>query len=139
MEAGVVVVGVVAFLMFAFVVVGGPALLTDRIRNRRQEAIRRQIALTDALDAECGPVVAPVVKQSLWGPLRVEIAVPFARPETVGEILAVAHKALSVAEGMEASRYRIVLAAAEGPIRARRETLAHRSPERWSADGVAAA
>jgi len=91
-------------------------------------------AVPEGLSGAGGPVGAWLSR-----PAPVEIAVPFARPETVGEILAVAHEALSVAEGIEESHYRIVLAAAEGPIRARRETLARRSPERWSADGVAAA
>ena len=97
----------------ALLLVGGFAAfiaLPDRLRRRRQESIRHQIALTDALDGALGPVVAPVVKRPFLGPWRIEIAAPLVRPATVGRALAVTHQTL-VAEGIDPGGYRIVLTA----------------------------
>lgn len=92
-------------------------------RDRQlKAAVARQIALTDAIAGELGAIVAPVVKKPLWGPWQVEIAVPFARPATVGTILSIAHRVFSFAERMSPGRYRIVLTPQEEP--ARRETRA---------------
>ena len=60
----------------------GSAILPGWLRRRRSESARRQILLTDALDAELGPIVAPVVTRPFWGPWRIEIAAPLARPIT---------------------------------------------------------
>jgi hypothetical protein len=102
--------GMVVFLLLVFVLIGGPMVLADWVRKRRWETIRRQIALTEAIDGALGALVAPLVKRPLWGPWRIQISVPFARPSVVGRILAVAHEVLSVVEGMHPSSYRIVLA-----------------------------
>ncbi|HYL80661.1 MAG TPA: hypothetical protein VEU07_07610, partial [Candidatus Acidoferrum sp.] len=77
METGTILLGMAVFSLVVFVVVGGPALLADWLRTRSEEAIRRQIALTDAIDSQLGPIVSPVVKNPLWGPWQVQIAVPF--------------------------------------------------------------
>jgi len=86
----------------------GSAILPGWLRRRRGESARRQIALTDALDAELGPIVAPVVTRPLRGPWRIEIAAPLARPATVGRILAVTRRALG-SDGMTPDAYRVVL------------------------------
>ena len=60
--------------------------LVDRRRARRRAEIARQIALTDALHARLGAVVAPFVR---WRRRRweVAVAVPFERPEVVTGVL----------------------------------------------------
>jgi hypothetical protein len=86
----------------------GSAILPGWLRSRRGESARRQIVLTDALDAALGPIVAPIVTRPLWGPWRIEIAAPLARPITVGRILAVTRTALG-SDGMAPDGYRVVL------------------------------
>ncbi len=86
-------------------------------RERRvKAAVARQIALTDAIAAELGAIVAPVVRKPLWGPWQIEIAVPFGRPATVGTILSIAHRMLGFAERPGAGRYRIVLSPQEEAV-----------------------
>lgn len=95
--------------------------------RRRQAAIGRQIALTDAIAHELGAVVAPVVKKRLLGPWEVRIAVPFTRPTTVGTVLSIAHRVLSIAE-RRAGRYQIVLTPQEGAPRREAGVAACASP-----------
>lgn len=114
--------------------IGGPMVLTDWLRKRRQETIKRQIALTDAIDGQFGAMVAPVVKRPLWGPWQIQIAVPFARPAAVGKILEVAHEVLSVADRMNPGRYEIVLTPKPDPMREEREMRAIQPAMRWSRD-----
>ena len=83
--------------------------LAERRDRRHRAAVARQISLTDAIASELGAVVAPVVRKPWWGPWQVEIAVPFARPATVGTIMSIAHRVLAHAERMSAGDYRIVL------------------------------
>jgi len=130
--------GVAVVSLYGLLLVGGPMVLLDRLRNRRHEAIRRQIALTEAIDSRLGAIVAPVVKKPLWGPWQIQIAVPLTRPATVGRILAVAHKVFSAADGKIAGRYRIVLTAKQEPNRKERETRRIQFAERWPGDTVAA-
>ena len=88
--------------------------------HRRQEvAVARQIALTDAIASELGSVVAPVVRRPLLGPWQVEIAVPFARPATVGTVLAIAHRLMAFGQRLSSRDYRIVLTPQEEPVRLR--------------------
>ena len=80
-------------------------------RDRVREAVvARQIRLTDAIAAELGAIVAPVVRKRLWGSWQIEMAVPLARPTTVGAVLAIAHRALP-------GRYEIVLTPQEPATR----------------------
>lgn len=139
MGAGPIWVGVVIFPLIVFVLIGGPMVLADWLRNRRQQAITRQIALTDAIDGELGAIVAPVVKKPLWGPWQIRIAVPFARTAAVGKILGVAHEVLSVADRMNPGRYEIVLTPTQDPMREERKARAGRPAERWPGGRILAA
>ena len=107
------------------------SVLPDRLRTRRQESIRQQIALTDALDGALGPVFAPVVKRPFLGPWRIEIAAPLVQPTTVGRALAVAHQTL-VAEGIDPGGYRIVLTARESAGRKTPRIRSRRPSGRWA-------
>ncbi|HTO10651.1 MAG TPA: hypothetical protein VMQ51_03695 [Candidatus Binatia bacterium] len=59
----------------------------DRRQQRVQAEVGRQIALTDALHARLGALVAPVVRRRgrLW---QVSVAVPVEDPAIVGAVLA---------------------------------------------------
>ena len=59
-------------------------------RDRRVRAeVGRQIALTDALHARLGALLAPVVRRQGRG-WQVSVAVPIERPSVVGAVLATA-------------------------------------------------
>ena len=66
-------------------------MLIERWRRRRQAEVLRQIALTDALHARFGALVAPVVRRRhrAW---QVAVAVPFERPAIVATVLATVHE-----------------------------------------------
>jgi hypothetical protein len=99
-------------------------LLAERRRQRRHDEIARQVALTDALHARLGALVAPVVRwrRRAW---EVAVAVPFERPEVVAAVLATA------GEVFERARYEVVLSrqapAVPMPHAPRRATLGRES------------
>jgi len=72
-----------------FAAVGLLLAFTRRRERRRQEAVERQIALTDAIHARLGGVVAPVVTGLRGGRWQVAIAVPLERPSEVASVLAI--------------------------------------------------
>ena len=77
-------------------------MLIERRGQRRQAEVLRQIALTDALHARLGALVAPVVRwrHRAW---QVAVAVPFERPAIVATVLA------TVQEMFGRVRYEVVL------------------------------
>jgi hypothetical protein len=84
-------------------------------RERRIEAaIARQIALTDAIGAELGSVVAPVVAWPVGRPWQVRMAVPFTRPALVTRVLGITQRVL---DRTCASGYEIVLTPQLEPTR----------------------
>ena len=94
----------VAVLIFAvpFTVLAALVTLIQQRHQRRQAEVLRQIALTDALHARLGAVVAPVVRwrHRAW---QVAVAVPFERPAIVAAVLA------TVQETFGRVRYEVVL------------------------------
>jgi len=137
-QAGVMLVSGAAILLFGFALVGGPMLLVDWSRKRRQTAIERQIALTDALDGQLGPIVAPVVKKPLFGLWEIQIAVPVLWSAAVPRILSVVDNVFSGVEGTGSRSYRIFLNANQGPLRETRAARTPRSTNRWAANPIAA-
>ena len=95
------------------VVIGLLALAAWR-DHRREAMVARQVRLTDALAAELGPVVAPLVAKPLGGPWRVEIRVPVGRPAIVSRIVAITHETLTRSG---AARYELVLTPEPAPSR----------------------
>lgn len=81
--------------------------------HRRETVVARQIRLTDALAAELGPVVAPIVAKPVGGPWRVQIQVPIGRPALVSRIVAIAHDTLTRAG---AARYELILSPAAATV-----------------------
>ena len=109
MNPGSLLLAVAMVALYVFLWIGAPILLVGCLRSRRQEAIQRQIALTDAIDARLGPIVSPVVTKPLWGPWRVRIAMPLTRPIPVSRILAITHGVLSGIDRVNPGHYQIVL------------------------------
>lgn len=83
---------ILAVLLFPFAAVVGLLLLTTRIERARAAIVARQIALTDAIHRDLGPVVSPWVTRR-GGRWRVSVAVPFDRPVLVEAVVAVARRA----------------------------------------------
>jgi len=138
MYAGVMMVGLGAFVLVLFVLVGGPMLLVDWSRKRRQAAIGRQLALTDALDEQLGPIVSPVVKEPVFGPWEIRIAVPFHRSATVAGILSVVDEVFQDVEGAGGRPYRIFLSAKPDSAQETRSPRSPRSAKRWGGSPIAA-
>ena len=105
MEASLMVMDVVVLVLLGFVLFGGPMILVDWLRKRRQAAIERQVELTDALDGRFGAMVAPVVTRPFFGPWEIQIAVPFLRSGAVARILSVVGDVFSGAGGRSASTH----------------------------------
>jgi hypothetical protein len=80
--------------------------------RRVEAAIARQIALTDAIGAELGAVVAPFVARPVGRPWQVRIAVPFSRPALITRILTITQRVL---DRTCANGYEVVLTPQEGP------------------------
>ena len=104
----------VAVVMLPASLVVVALLAVGRMERARDARIARQVAVTDAIHRELGAVVAPVVKQR-FGRDRVEIAVPFESPATVGRVAAIAHATMFRTGGSRGIE--IVLAAQEPTVR----------------------
>ncbi len=138
METILTWLGVAIVPLYMASLIGGPMILADWLRRRRQEAISLQIALTDTIDGQLGPMVSPVVKQTLWGPWQIRIAMPFSRPEAIGRILSLVDEALSAAGRMSPRRYQIVLNATQDPASTERGSRVKHSADRWPGDTIVA-
>ena len=109
MQAAVLALSSLAFLMVGFALIGGPMVLTDWVRKRREAVIARQIALTDALDKRFGTIVAPVVTRPLFSPWEIRITVPLHRFPILARMLAALDEVFSGLEGPNPGSYRILL------------------------------
>jgi len=116
-----VLVSLVPFAILAALI----ALVEWRDARRRGE-ILRQIALTDALHARLGALVAPVVRRRgrAW---RVTVAVPLERPTVVATVLA------TVEDVLGRAGYQLVLSRqVPPPARAARPAALRRESLSWT-------
>jgi hypothetical protein len=132
METGVMVVSVGVFVLLGFTLVGGPMVLADWVRKRREAMVARQVALTDALDERLGVIVAPVVTKPLFGPWEVRVAVPFVRSTVLARMFSVIDDVFAGREGMESGSYRILLTVPRDSRRAESEHRAPGSTNQWA-------
>lgn len=139
MHIGVMLMSGGAFVLLGFVLLGGPMCLVDWSRKRREQAIERQIMLTDALDGQLGAIVAPVVKKPLLGPWEIRIAVPCLRSVVVAGILSVVDDVFSDVAGIGASAYRVVLHAKPASPGETHVPRRPRSTNRWAGSPMPAA
>jgi hypothetical protein len=102
----------VLVLSAPFVTLAAVLLVIERRQRRRTDEIRRQIALTDALHARLGALVAPVVRRRLrvW---QVLVAVPIERPGVMAAVMEV------VDQTFERGAYEVVLRRQPSPARSR--------------------
>jgi hypothetical protein len=102
----------VLVLSAPFVTLATVLLVIERRQRRRTDEIRRQIALTDALHARLGALVAPVVRRRLrvW---QVLVAVPVERPAVLAAVLEVVDRTF------ERGAYEVVLRRQASPARSR--------------------
>jgi hypothetical protein len=109
-----VLTALIVLVPVAFVV----ALLKIVARRRQQRLgeIARQIAVTDAIHAELGAVVAPTVRR-LGNGWRLAIPVPFDDLGTVTRVVEAASRAFDAAERAAPARFELVLSPQERPIR----------------------
>jgi hypothetical protein len=138
MDAGLFVVGLAAFVLLGFVLIGGPMIVTDLARAHRQAVIARQIALTDALDSRLGPRVAPVVTKPFLGPWEVRIAVPLLGPAMLARMIGIVHEVFSNAGEKHANNYRVVLSVTPEARRVMARPP-RRPANRWAGTSVTAA
>ena len=73
-------------------------LVAEATQRARERRIARQVVVTDAIDAEFGLVLAPVVTRGRGRGWRVEIAMPLDEAAMVGRVVALAHAAMRRAE-----------------------------------------
>mgnify|MGYP001767015842 CR=1 FL=1 len=119
--AALLLVGAVAALL----------ALPNHLRRRRQQSVRLQIALTDALDEALGPVVAPVVTRPPLDAYRIEMAMPPGQSATTGQVIGLIRRTL-LAEGIHPPDVRVVLTARlDGANRTPASPRA-RSTARWA-------
>ena len=128
-----------AFVLLLFVLGGGPMLLVDWSRKRREREIARQIALTDALDGALGPIVAPVVTKPLFGPWEIQLTVPVDKSATMGRILSVVDEVFADVEEAASRPYRIFLSTRPEPLREAHAFRTPRSATRWAGNPIGAA
>jgi hypothetical protein len=88
-------VAVVILVALPAVALAALLALITRVQRSRTRVIEQQIALTDAIHAELGAVVAPVVVKPIFGPWRVMFAVPFGRPALVEQLIVITSRVLA--------------------------------------------
>jgi hypothetical protein len=103
--------GLIVLLPAAFVV--GLLLFSDRFQRRAQATIARQIEVTDAIHAELGAVVSPVVRHRLDGRWQVFIPVELDNSETVTQVVRAARGVFDAHEATRPGRFEIVLSPRE--------------------------
>ena len=95
-------------------VIAALKISTWRQRTRLAE-IARQIAVTDAIHAELGAIVSPVVTRKLGRGWRLAIPVPLDRPDTVTQVLDAAYRVFEPSERTRPGRFEVVLTPQERP------------------------
>lgn len=132
MDTGVMITSTGAFVALVFVTIGGPVVLLDWARKRREMMIACQIALTDALDGRFGAIMAPVVTRPLFGSWEVRIAMPFLRSAVLAQMLSVIDEVFAGGEVMPSNAYRITLTVAEDSRRAGSKHEMGGPEEQWA-------
>ena len=96
-------------LLIPFVAVVPFLWLANRAERARHEVVARQIRLTDAIHARLGFVAAPTVVKRLGRPWQVLVALPFANPDLVGQVLSIVHDTLASIDRRAVEKVRIVV------------------------------
>ena len=89
--------------------------------RRRAGTVACQIRLTDAMAAEFGPILAPVVTRRLGGSWRVQLTLPLGQAALVGRVLEITQRVLP-----EPWEIRVTPSAGPGDLWRRAEVPARR-------------
>ena len=108
MTLGEVTVSIVV-AMVPFLVVAGLLSFSGQLRRREAVRVARQIAVTDAIHRELGPVAAPAVGRDWLGGWTVSVAVPFEQEGTVSAVARIAYECFATLHPVDLARLRIVL------------------------------
>lgn len=92
-----------------FGLLGGGLWLAGAIRARRDEAIARQVALTDAIHHELGAAAAPEVRRSWTRGWIVSVRLPLYHQNTVGIVTRIAYDLFRRLDHQDPPRLRLVL------------------------------
>jgi hypothetical protein len=102
--------------LFPFGLLVAALKLSSWRQRTRLAEIARQIAVTDAVHAELGAVVSPVVRRKLGRGWRLTIPVPLDRPDTVIQVVSAAYGVFSAPERTSPGHFEIVLTPQENPV-----------------------
>jgi len=103
--------GLTAVTLVPVLVVVALLSVAERVQRRRALLAARQVAVTDAIHRELGPVVAPVAQRRGLTGWELRIAVPAERPDLVAATAATARCALARLGDRAADSVPIVLVA----------------------------
>jgi hypothetical protein len=84
-----------AVLLLPAAVVVAALLAIERHQRARADVVARQIILTDAIHAELGAIVAPVVEKRPFQPWRVVFALPEERVREMARLIAITERVFS--------------------------------------------
>jgi hypothetical protein len=87
-------VAIVAVLLVPVVGVVALMIALEARERARAAVAARQIRLTDAVHAELGAVVSPVVEKRAFQPWRIVFAVPEGRVREVGRLVTITERVL---------------------------------------------
>ena len=87
-------VGILVVLLAPVAALVGLMVALEARQRARDAVAARQIMLTDAVHAELGPVVSPVVEKRAFRPWRVVFAVREPRAREVGRMVAITERVL---------------------------------------------
>ena len=99
-------------------------------QRARLAEVARQIVVTDAIHAELGAVVSPVVRRRLWRRWQVMIPVPLERPDTVMRVVEAAYGAFGAPERTRPGRFEIVLSPQQRAVPSRDPAMIAARPAR---------
>lgn len=114
--------------LFPIALMIGALLFAERRARRRLAECARQVAVTDAIHAELGAIVAPVVRRRPGGRWQLAIPVPFDDLDAVGRVVRAAYRGFDAPERAVPGRFEIVLSPQEkfAPRRERAAVVAGR-------------
>ena len=101
-----------AALAFPIALLTAALLFMERRARIRLAECARQVAVTDAIHAELGAIVSPIVRCRLGGRWQLAIPVPFDDLDTVGRVVRAAYEGFDAPDRLP-GRFEIVLSAQE--------------------------
>ena len=89
-----IAVGIIAVFLAPAALLVGVMLAVEARQRSRADLAARQIMLTDAVHAELGAIVSPVVEKRAFQPWRVVFALPEGRVREMARLMAITDRVL---------------------------------------------